>query len=173
MNKNASTQSVEVTRMRFDSARSFEEVRASLLNLMGGTGFVDAFTNVYLARDSEDFERSMAPFIGESGFMLFLEIDFRRWLPLYGIRRKATRLIIGNPPIAISMIRHDLTTCLFAPVELLLFEDGADMGSTITYDLPSSLMQPQGKPEFLAAARAFDAKLAALVGRATGVATQH
>ncbi len=55
MNKNASTQSVEVTRMRFDSARSFEEVRASLLNLMGGTGFVDAFTNVYLARELRRF----------------------------------------------------------------------------------------------------------------------
>jgi uncharacterized protein (DUF302 family) len=32
-------------------------------------------------------------------------------------------LIIGNPTIAITMLRHDLTAGLFVPVELILVEE--------------------------------------------------
>ena len=35
-------------------------------------------------------------------------------------RKKVLRLIIGNPLIAITMLRHDVTAGLFAPVELFL-----------------------------------------------------
>ena len=56
----------------------------------------------------------------QSGFMLFAEFDYHQWLGLYGIQRKLARWILGNPIIAITMIRHDLEAALFAPVELLL-----------------------------------------------------
>ena len=41
------------------------------------------------------------------------------WIAKTGIHRKVLRLVIGNPLIAITMMRHDVTAGLFAPVELL------------------------------------------------------
>ena len=56
-----------------------------------------------------------------------------------GIQRKALRFIIGNPTIAITMLRHDLTAGLFAPVEMILIEE-SDGHCSLTYVRPSSLM---------------------------------
>jgi uncharacterized protein (DUF302 family) len=165
-----STTESEVTRVRFDSARSFEEVRSALRRLLGTSRLQEVVNHVHAVRDAGDFERIVQPLAGESGFMLFLEIDYGGWLPLYGISRKAVRLIFGNPLIGITMIRHDIEAALFAPVELLLFESGDGAGSTIIYDLPSSLMRAKANPELLQAAQALDAKIAALVGAATGAA---
>ncbi|MBB5330293.1 DUF302 domain-containing protein [Tunturiibacter gelidoferens] len=56
----------------------------------------------------------------------------------FGINRKVLRWVFGNPIIAYTMIRHDITAALFAPVELLLYENESGGGATIIYDLPSS-----------------------------------
>jgi uncharacterized protein (DUF302 family) len=61
-------------------------------------------------------------FVGESGFMLFYEIDHGGWLPRFGINPRTVRWVLGNPLIAITMIRHDITAGLFAPVEFLVTE---------------------------------------------------
>ena len=79
------------------------------------------------------------------------------------------RWILGNPLIAITMIRHDITASLFAPVALLLVENESGDGSTVIYDLPSSLMVIEPNPTLLAAARVLDHKLQTLVSRVTGV----
>ena len=50
------------------------------------------------------------------------------------------RWILGNPLIAITMIRHDITAGLFAPVEILVTEKERGPGTTITYVRPSSLI---------------------------------
>ena len=83
-----------------------------------------------------------------------------------GIDRKALRVIIGNPLIAITMMRHDVSAGLFAPVELLVLEED-DGRSSITYVKPSSLMVVEPNPPLLAAAEELDAKLAALVAKVT------
>jgi len=160
------TTAVEVTQRRFDSAKSFDAAKSALLAHMGTIRPDEMFRLVASAQSAEDFERDLAPCIGESGFTLLAEIDHSRWLPLYGIKRKATRLIFGNPIIAITMIKHDLAASLFAPVELLLFENEQGDGCTILYDVPSSLMQAKRSPRLLEAAQALDAKMEALVVRA-------
>ena len=83
-----------------------------------------------------------------------------------GIHKKALRLVIGNPLIAITMLRHDVTAGLFAPVELLLTEE-ENGASALTYVVPSSLMVVEPNPPLLAAARELDAKLAALAAKVT------
>ncbi len=77
------------------------------------------------------------------------------------------RVILGNPLIAITMLRHDVTAGLFAPVELLLTDEGDD-GSSVTYVKPSSLMVVEPNPELLSAAEQLDAKLAALAEQVAG-----
>lgn len=165
-----STSAFEVIRVRFDSTRSFDAVKSALLSRMGAIRPDEIFQAIQKAQTAEDVERALTPFVGESGFMLFSEIDHSRWLPLYGIKRKATRWIFGNPMIAITMIRHEITASLFAPVELLLLEEEQGSGCTVVYDLPSSLMQAKQDPQLLKAAQALDGKMQALVSQATGIA---
>jgi uncharacterized protein (DUF302 family) len=75
-------------------------------------------------------------------------------------------LIIGNPTIAITMLRHDLTAGLFVPVELILVEEH-DGRCSLTYVRPSSLMVVETNDALLAAARQLDAKLQALATKVT------
>jgi hypothetical protein len=98
--------------------------------------------------------------------MLFATFDHGGWLPTAGVNRKALRVILGNPLIAITMIRHDVTAALFAPVELLVVDESGNR-SSITYVRPSSLMVIEENPPLLDAARALDAKLEALITKVT------
>jgi len=91
--------------------------------------------------------------------------DHGRWIKKAGVDRKALRVILGNPLIAITMMRHDVSAGLFAPVELLVLEEEG-RGSSITYVKPSSLMVVEPDPPLLAAAQELDRKLAALVAKA-------
>jgi uncharacterized protein (DUF302 family) len=186
-----SIQPFEAKRVRFESARPFDEVLLDLRKLVGTAtpqkvnkqeagGSIrendETLGEAYLAAMQEvggitrqHFEKVVQSQVGESGFVLFYEIDHGQWLPLFGIQRKVVRWILGNPLIAITMIRHDITAGLFAPVELLLVENESGDGSTVIYDLPSSLIAIERNPALLEAARALDGKLQALVSRVTGV----
>ena len=84
--------------------------------------------------------------------MLFHVIDHGGWLSKFGIRRRMVRWIFGNPLIAITMIRHDLTAGLSAPVEILVTEAEDGLGTTITYVRPSSLMVMGNNPSLMQAA---------------------
>ena len=104
--------------------------------------------------------------IGPSGFSLFAMIDHGAWIKKVGIRRKVVRFIIGNPMIAITMLRHDLTAGLFAPVELILIEEDHNR-SSLTYVRPSSLMVVAKNNALLQAAKELDSKLYALAQKVT------
>jgi hypothetical protein len=49
----------------------------------------------------EDYAREVTKrYVGESGFMLFGEIDHGGWIAKFGINRRIIRSILGNPLIA-------------------------------------------------------------------------
>jgi len=104
--------------------------------------------------------------VGSSGFMLFATLDHGAWIKKTGIERNLLRVVIGNPLIAITMLRHDVTAGLFAPVELLIAEEQAGR-SSLTYVVPSSLIVVEENEPLRAAALALDAKLAALAAKVT------
>ncbi len=110
----------------------FDEV---LLRLRAQMGSASVQQVVALAKtpitEAEYVRKVEEQFVGESGFMLFAEIDHGGWLPKFGINRRTVRWILGNPLIAITMIRHDLTAGLFAPVELLVTEAENGQGATL------------------------------------------
>ena len=160
----------EAKRVRVESTRSFEEVLLNLRSLVGTMPIPQGNTQEPGSVPTrEQFEQIVGSHVGESDFTLFYEIDHGQWLPLFGIRRKVVRWVLGNPLIAITMIRHDITAGLFAPVELLLVEKESGNGSMLIYDLPSSLMVIEPNPALLQAARVLDHKLHMLVSRVTGV----
>jgi uncharacterized protein (DUF302 family) len=150
-------------RVRYESAKSYDELVAALLADIGSTPVpIDQYPTSF---DSwESYQRKVESQVGPSGFMLFALFDHGGWIPMAGIVRKALRVILGNPLIAITMLRHDVSAGLFAPVEVLILDEPT--GSSLTYVKPSSLMvmktdAPESH-ELLSAAQRLDAKLAAL-----------
>ncbi|MDH6677286.1 hypothetical protein M2284_001484 [Rhodococcus sp. LBL1] len=156
----------EGVRERFGSDRSYDDLVAALLADVGEKPVVIEDLPSATFQDWESFAAEVARHLGPSDFMLMDLIDHGGWINLAGIDCKALRAIIGNPLIAITLIRHDVTAGLFAPVELLLTEE-EDGRSSLTYVKPSSLMVVDENPPLRAAAQALDAKLAALAAKIT------
>jgi uncharacterized protein (DUF302 family) len=147
---------------------SFDEVLTRLRVQMGRTTAQEVVALAKAAVDAAEYSREIEKrFVGESGFMLFAEIDHGGWLPLFGIKRRTVRWILGNPLIAVTMIRHDITAGLFAPVELLITETEDGKGTVLAYVRPSSQMVIAKNPPLLTAAEALDAKYDDLVAKAT------
>lgn len=162
----ASETKFEGVRVRYDSAKSYDALVAALLADIGESPVpIDDIATT--TGDWQEYEDRIQNYAGRSGFMLFGTVDHGAWIAKAGIDRKALRVILGNPLIAITMLRHDVTAGLFAPVELLLTDEGDD-GSSVTYVKPSSLMVVEPNPELLSAAEQLDAKLAALAEQVAG-----
>ncbi len=152
-------------RLRYDSAKTYDELVAALLADVGDKPV--PIDDIAAEFDSwAAYERRVASHAGPSGFMMFALLDHGSWLHKAGIDRKVLRVVIGNPLIAITMLRHDVTAGLFAPVELLITEEDDDH-SALTYVVPSSLMVVEPNEPLLAAARQLDRKLAALASLVT------
>ena len=152
-------------RVRYDSAKSYDELVAALLADIGEKP-VPINDFAAQAESWESYQQRVETHVGPSGFMLFGLLDHGAWIGKAGIDRKVLRVILGNPLIAITMLRHDVTAGLFAPVELLI-ADAPDGHSSLTYVRPSSLMVVEPNEELLSAAQALDAKLTALAARVT------
>ena len=152
-------------RVRYDSDKTYDELLAALLADIGREP-VPIGDIATVSDDWQTYAQRVRSHVGPSGFMLFALLDHGGWLTKAGIDRRAMRVVLGNPLIAVTMLRHDVTAGLFAPVELLILdEDGGR--SSLTYVKPSSLMVVQPNPELLSAATELDTKLAALAQKVT------
>ncbi|WP_205876776.1 DUF302 domain-containing protein [Mycobacterium camsae] len=154
----------EGVRVRYGSTKSYHEVVTALLADIGDQP-VPIADIMATSGDWESFARNVEAYEGPSGFMLFALIDHGAWIRHADLHRKALRVILGNPLIAVTMLRHDVTVGLFAPVEILILDEPD--GSSLTYVKPSSLMVLEPNPELLTAAERLDAKLAAVAAKVT------
>jgi uncharacterized protein (DUF302 family) len=154
----------EGMRSEVTTSVGFEVVLDRLRDSMGRTSISEIVDLAQKPISEAEFRRVIQErFMGKSGFMLFHEIDHGGWLSKFGIRRRMVRWIFGNPLFAITMIRHDLTAGLFAPVEILVTEVEDGLGTRITYVRPSSLMVIDNNPPLMQAAAELDKKLDQLV----------
>jgi uncharacterized protein (DUF302 family) len=154
----------EGMRLEVTTSARFDVVLDRLRNSMGRTSIPEIVELAQKPISEVEYRRVIQErFVGKSGFMLFHEIDHGGWLSKFGIRRRMVRWIFGNPLFAITMIRHDLTAGLFAPVEILVTEAEDGLGTTITYVRPSSLMVMGNNPPLMQAAAELDKTLDELV----------
>ncbi|KAK3646847.1 hypothetical protein LTR56_008335 [Elasticomyces elasticus] len=114
----------------------------------------------------ESFEKATNALLGPHGFMQFMQFqqfEHGSWMHLYGVHKggQATRIIFGNPQIAITMLRHDVTAGLFVPVEAYIIERPDGKGTDVVQIKPSTLIAgAEGSHEALKqAAEILDAKL--------------
>jgi uncharacterized protein (DUF302 family) len=156
------------TRVEVVTSLGFDDVLARLRTLMGRVSPAEIVKLAQTPISEAEFVQTVQErFVGESGFMLFAEVDHGGWLHKFGVHRRTVRWILGNPLIAVTMIRHDITAGLFAPVEILITEAEDGRGTTVTYLRPSSVMVIEENPPLRAAAVLLDAKLDKLVADAT------
>ncbi|PPJ53225.1 hypothetical protein CBER1_11871 [Cercospora berteroae] len=96
-----------------------ERLHSSIKNPNGaGLGILDQLSS------KEAFEEVTNAALGPHEFMQFQQFNHGDWMSLYGVNggRKVVRIIFGNPQIAITMIKHDVSAALFVPVEVLIIE---------------------------------------------------
>ena len=109
--------------MRYDSAKSYDELVAALLADIGERPVpIDEIPKAFKTPGIRS-EEKVQSYVGPSGFMLFNLFNHGGWITKAGIDRKVLRVILGNPLIAVTMLRHDVTAGLFAPVELLIADE--------------------------------------------------
>ncbi len=157
----------EGKRMVHQSTRTPDEVLEVLRGRMGNVAVNRVIELAAAVSSVEQYEAEITALAGDSGFILFAEMDHGAWINLYGIKTRLVRVIFGNPLVAITMLRHDVSAGLFVPIELLVAEN-PDGGSVVTYVLPSSLIAIEGNADLLEAAMVLDAKAEALVASAVG-----
>ncbi len=151
-------------RLEIESKFSYDEVLRRLHEQTGHASIADFDALVASVTSAEQFNRDVTErFVGPSDFMIFAEIDHGKWISHYGIHRRAVRVILGNPLIAITMLRHDISAGLFAPVELLLVDHENGAGCTLYYVRPSTLMMIEKNDQLAVAALELDRKLALLI----------
>lgn len=154
------------TRVRLTSSKAFESVLDSLLEDIGHTP-VNMEEITARHETWEAFRDHLQQLEGPSGFMLFGLVDHGAWTRKAGLSRRAVRVILGNPLIAITMLKHDSQAGLFAPVEMLLLEEPGNT-SSLLYVKPSSLIVVEANPPLYEAATVLDRKLAALADKVAG-----
>ena len=103
---------------------------------------------------------------GRSGFMIFASYDHGALLNIKNAPRKARQYVVGNPLIAARMTEHDIRAALYAPLRVLVYEDG-NSKLQVEYDLPSTLFGQFHNPKVDAVAKELDEKLATLVQKAS------
>jgi exonuclease V len=93
-------------------------------------------------KSKESYEEATNSQLGPHGFMQFLQIKHGSWMGLYGVQvgKQATRVIFGNPQIAITMLVHDVKAGLFVPIEALVLERGDGDGTDVIMIKPSTLI---------------------------------
>lgn len=157
--------SFQGVRVYFPSQKSYDQVLASLLEEIGDAP-VELASLVQDHITWEGFRDEAEKLAGPSGFMQFALIDHGGWMAKAGPFRRSARIILGNPVLAITMLEHDLSAGLFAPVEALLIETGTD-NCTLLYVKPSSAMVVEPNEELLKAAQNLDDKFFQLASKVT------
>jgi uncharacterized protein (DUF302 family) len=153
-------------RLQIDTHLNFDEVLRQIREACGKSNIPQINEVAVNSHSAEEFDAEVKKrFEGLAGFMIFGEIEHTRWIAKYGINRRVLRIILGNPLIAITMLREDISAGLFVPVELLLVENGS--GSTVHYIRPSSLMVTTENPLLKAAAEKLDQKFDQLIATVT------
>jgi uncharacterized protein (DUF302 family) len=150
---------VEIDRLSMTSSKSFEAVLAALKAAIGRPDMVEFANAIRNAQAFAELERTVDQSLGNTGLMMFMELDQG------GILRKETglnkpkivRFLVGNPLIMKEMAKYVPDAGSYAPVTILV--DERPDGVHLTYDTMASLLAPYQNAEALAVARNLDSKI--------------
>lgn len=108
-------------------------------------------------------ERYFKRIAGDLGLMILGSVRHGSILGLFGGPERAQMFLIGNPLVALGMMRQHPEAGVYAPLRVMFTE--ASSGQTrMTYDRPSRLFGQWPEPVFSLSGSMLDEKLERLVG---------
>ena len=153
---------VEIEHVRIESTKPFAEVKAALERLLPPLDptIPEALRQGEIMRANEALQRGPE-------LAIFSARDHGGLLRTAGLARKALQYEIGNPLTATRMTQHRLSTALYAPLRILLYENDAGR-AVFEYDRPSSLFGQFGDDRVTAVGRELDARLESVLANVAG-----
>jgi uncharacterized protein (DUF302 family) len=153
----STTRTISVEHVTISSANCFEDVRGKLATLAPriDDGIFTLLRYGESARALRELEECPP-------LSIFGQRDHGALLAIAGLTRRSIQYDIGNPLTASKMTRHQLSAGLYAPIRVLLREDG-DGGVAFEYDRPASVFGQFGSDEIDAVAQQLDDDLHALL----------
>ena len=115
--------------------------------------------------------QSPYPRIAQS-YRFFAGLTFQNWLNAYNGNTNTPQTyayIFGNPLVAQTMLKYDLTVALHVPPKIAIIEKADGSGTRVTYDDPASIIAVPEAPgenvnhELTRAAEALSRKLETLI----------
>ncbi|KAK5075769.1 hypothetical protein LTR70_009763 [Exophiala xenobiotica] len=136
------------SRLTFTSSHSFDETVARLRRQTNPDS--QPFSQPqkpykpYIDMTQAEFVEFISSQRGPSGFMYFHELEFGSWVNLFDIGggKRMKKFIVGNPLIAINILRNDERAALNVPIELLVRELDNERGVEIVYLKPEPVLVP-------------------------------
>lgn len=159
---------IVVRHHEYISTKPFEDVVAAFEAVVGTLEDIGWDSIPVSSKDAAQFEAKVKERIGSSGFTRFLTIDHGRWLTMMGQPTKMRMYTIGNPLIAITMLRHDVGAGLNVPVRVAIYWDEKTGSTLFAFDQPSTLMSSLHDAAVTEAAEKLDAKMFSLAEDVTG-----
>lgn len=143
------------------SPKAFAETKATLESLVPR---ID--DGIFTLLRYGEADRALRELEASANLSIFSFRDHGALLAVAGQKRRSIQYDIGNPLTASKMTRHQLSAGTYAPIRVLLREDGD--GSAFEYDRPTSVFGQFGDPHVDVVAQRLDRDLqAALVAAAT------
>ena len=160
------TTHINIEHIVVDSNRSYEHVKEALEARLGVAEDLDELGRQLAAANAswEQVTQAMERQLGTSGFTIFSKVEQGTLLSLAGKRGRVSQYAIGNPLLAIQMIEHAPEVALYAPLRLVVYEDGK--GRTfLAYDRFSSQLAQYQNEEIPPIARLVEQRVEALVAQ--------
>ncbi|XVU29339.1 DUF302 domain-containing protein [Actinoplanes sp. CA-054009] len=157
---------VTVERVTLTSGKKFDDVIDGLYQGISRPDLASAAREWLGATSYEEFQKVVTGAAGPAGLMRFMDLDQGAALAkLPGVTpRRLERIIAGNPETMARMTRHVPEAGSYAPVSILVWEDGDSVH--LAYDTMESLLTPYGSEPALAVARELDEEVLTLLRRA-------
>ena len=121
----------------------------------------------------------METLTGRIGYRYFLGATYHKWLNAYKDTTDTPQTygyLFGNPLVAQTMLRHDLTVALHVPPKIIIVEKADGSGTRVVYDDPASIIAVPSasgenvNPELAEAAEVLSQKFEALIQMITKAA---
>ena len=150
-----STRAITVEHVTISSKKPFEEVQAKLATLAPR---ID--DGIFTLLRYGESSRALRELEASPPLTIFSQRDHGALLAIAGQTSRSIQYDIGNPLTASKMTRHQLSAGLYAPIRVLLREDG---GVGFEYDRPASIFGQFGNDDVNAVAQQLDRDLQALL----------
>ncbi len=148
------------------SANPFTETKARLESLVPR---ID--DGIFTLLRYGEAERALRELEASPNLSIFSFRDHGALLAIVGQKRRSIQYDIGNPLTASKMTRHQLSAGIYAPIRVLLREDGE--GSVLEYDRPAAVFRQFGDPRVDAVAQRLDQELQAVLQTAAASGSEN